>query len=402
MADRKALATRVFGVALALLLTAGAATGCTAALKSQSAQAPKSSTSQSTNGATGPEAPLSGELPDVATASGKISPSVVFVEAASTQQNSMTGASGTATSSGSGIIIKSDGYILTNNHVVEDSSKITVTIDGAKYTAKVVGTDAATDLAVLKIAKTGLPAATIGAPKSLKVGQWVIAVGFPYGLDKTVTFGIVSGLGRATIQSSSSELTAYTNLIQTDASINPGNSGGALADLNGQVLGVNTLIESKTGENTGIGFAIPIDFAMNVADQIMKTGSAQHAYLGVGVGDTKLNYDSGQRTTTGAAISIVESGSPAEKAGLRNSDIITKIGDQVIETSSDVFTAVRSHKPGDKITIEFTRKGEKMSADATLVGKTSKQVQQTQQQSPGGYNNGLPNGSSGQLPPGHP
>ncbi len=407
MEERKRFATRVFGTVLGAMLMLSAVTGCTAlteVAKSASAAASSAAEKTAESASNVPTVARSGSLPDAASAAEKISPSVVYISAESQQQSGFGGMSGSSSSSGSGIIIKSDGHILTNNHVIEGASAVTVTIDGSKYTAKVVGTDAATDLAVLKIDKTGLPAASTGTPKSLQVGEWVIAVGFPYGLDRTVTFGIVSGLGRTTVQSSASELTAYTNLIQTDASINPGNSGGALADIEGRVVGVNTLIESGTGENTGIGFAIPIDFAMYVADQLMETGSAQHAYLGVGVGDTTLPYDTGERATAGAAVQSVESGSPAEKAGIEPGDILTKIGDQTIESSSDVFTAVRSHKPNETLSIEFSRDGKSKSASVTLSGKTSQQsstTPQQQQQESGGFGNGFPNGSGG-LPEGHP
>ena len=322
--------------------------------------------------------------PDVTGAAKVVSPSVVSVTVFQQGRGSQMTAG-----NGSGIVIRQDGYILTNNHVVESASGETVTIGTEKLPAKVVGTDAATDLAVLKVNKTGLDAAEIGDPKSLQVGQWVIEVGFPFGLDQTVTLGIVSGLGRTTIQPSQSDVTAYTNLIQTDAAINPGNSGGALADLSGRVVGVNALIESDSGQNSGIGFAIPIDFAMNIAQQLIKTGKAQHAFMGIGVSTSGSNGQ-GQ----GAVIESVEKGSPAAVAGLRVNDVITRIGNTDITDATDVFAAVRARQPGQRVAVRFARNGQTQTVTVTLTGRASKPSQPQSQDG---------SGSGGmQLPPGHP
>jgi putative serine protease PepD len=205
---------------------------------------------------------------DVAEAvAAKAVPSVVNVTIQQRRTDPFTGqTSYVDLGNGSGVIIRSDGYILTNNHVVDGATKIIVRLGTTEVTATVVGTDPTSDLAVIKIAKTGLPAATIGSSADLQVGEEVIAVGSPFGLDKTVTSGIVSALHRTNLTQGQSGVTSYTNLIQTDASINPGNSGGALADLSGAVVGINTLIFSPSGQlgqsqSAGIGFAIPIDFA---------------------------------------------------------------------------------------------------------------------------------------------
>jgi len=322
--------------------------------------------------------------PDVTAAAKTVSPSVVSVTVFQQGRGTQM-----AAGNGSGIVIRQDGYILTNNHVVASASGETVTLGTEKVPAKVVGTDPATDLAVLKVDKTGLDAAEIGDPKSLQVGQWVIAVGFPFGLDRTVTLGIVSGLGRTTIQPSQSDVTAYTNLIQTDASINPGNSGGALADLAGRVVGVNALIESASGQNAGIGFAIPIDFAMYIADQLIKTGSAKHAFMGIGVSTSGSNGQ-GQ----GAVVESVEKGSPAADAGLRIRDVITRIGNTDITNAEDVFAAVRARRPGQRVAVRFTRNGQTQTVTVTLTGRASKPSPPQSQDGSG--SGGMP------LPPGHP
>ena len=217
----------------------------------------------------------------------KVTPSVVNVAISQARTNHFTGQQSSGeVGNGSGIIIRSNGYILTNNHVVESASQITVRIGSKDMTATVVGTDSSTDLAVIKVNATGLQAATLGDSAILKVGEPVVAVGSPFGLDKTVTSGIISALGRTTIQETQTNITAYTNLIQTDAAINPGNSGGELVNMAGQVIGINALIQSPSGnvgaaQSAGIGFAIHMNSAKQIADEIIKTGKATHAYMGV-------------------------------------------------------------------------------------------------------------------------
>jgi putative serine protease PepD len=277
---------------------------------------------------------------------------------------------------GSGVIIRTDGYILTNNHVVQGATRITVRIGTTDYTAQVVGTDPASDLAIIKVPKTGLPAATLGDSSNLQVGETVIAIGSPFGLDKTVTSGIVSALHRTNLASSGIGVTAYTNLIQTDAAINPGNSGGALADLSGTVVGINALIESPAGQlgagqSAGIGFAIPIDFAKAVADQIVAGKKVTHPFLGVSPVTVTPAFaqQNGLSVTSGALVQQVSAGSPAAAAGILVGDIIVKFGSTVITSSDDVFAAVRSADIGVAIPIELVRNGKTITVTATLVGK---------------------------------
>jgi putative serine protease PepD len=280
---------------------------------------------------------------------------------------------GTASAVGSGVIIRSDGYILTNNHVVDGASKIVVRLGTTDLPATVVGTDPSSDLAVIKIAKTGLPAATLGSSADLQVGESVIAVGSPFGLDKTVTSGIVSALHRTNLTQDQSGVTAYTNLIQTDAPINPGNSGGALADLSGAVVGINTLILSPAGQlgtsqSAGIGFAIPIDFARTIADQLMAGKKITHPFMGVSTAtvDQTTAQSYNLPVTSGALVQQVTAGSPAAVAGIRVGDIIVRIDQTTIATSEDVFTAVRSAAVGQKIAVEVVRGSQHLTLSVTL------------------------------------
>jgi len=303
----------------------------------------------------------------------KVVPSVVNIAVES------SGAFGSTSSAvGSGVIIRQDGYILTNNHVVEGATSIVVRLGTTDIPAKVVGTDPTSDLAVIKIDKTGLPAAVLGSSASLQVGETVIAVGSPFGLDKTVTSGIVSALHRTNLSQDQSGVTSYTNLIQTDAPINPGNSGGALADMSGAVVGINTLIYSPTGQlgtsqSAGIGFAIPVDFAKTIADQLVAGKKITHPYLGVSAATVTpaiAQYYS-LPVDSGALIQQVSAGSPAEAAGLRVGDIIVRVDDHVIATSEDVFSAIRGSAIGQKITIEVARDTKRVTMDATLASDAS-------------------------------
>ena len=297
----------------------------------------------------------------------KVVPSVVNIVV------ELRDAFGTSTGVGSGVIIRSDGYILTNNHVVESATKIVVRLGTSDLTATVVGTDPTSDLAVIKVSKAGLPAATLGSSAGLQVGEGVIAVGSPFGLDRTVTSGIVSALHRMNLTQGQSGVTAYTNLIQTDASINPGNSGGALADLSGAVVGINTLILSPTGQlgssqSAGIGFAIPIDFAKTIADQLISGKKVTHPFLGVSTAtvDQALAQSYGLPVNSGALIQQVTTGSPAATAGLKVGDIIVRIDKTTITTSEDVFATVRTSSVGQQIQIEVVRGSRHVTVTATL------------------------------------
>src|SRR3990170_1541179 len=261
---------------------------------------------------------------------------------------------------GSGVIFRKDGYVLTNNHVVQDADEIFVTIPGRPDSrGRVVGRDPETDLAVVKIDGTGLPVAELGSSDQLKVGETVVAVGSPFSFEQTVTSGIVSALNRnvSTSPDQSDQSVTLTNLIQTDAAINPGNSGGALANSRGQVIGINALIISRSGGNQGIGFAIPIDLARKVANQLTKEGKATHAYLGV-LGQTldqEYARTRGLETTKGAIMVEVVSDGPAGKAGLRKSDIVVSFGDESVESMEDLIAAIRKSNVGEKIKITFVR-----------------------------------------------
>ena len=275
---------------------------------------------------------------------------------------------------GSGVIFRKDGYVLTNNHVVQDADEIFVTIPGRPDSrGRVVGRDPETDLAVVKIDGTGLPAAELGSSDQLKVGETVVAVGSPFSFEQTVTSGIVSALNRnvSTSPDQGDQSVTLTNLIQTDAAINPGNSGGALANSRGQVIGINALIISRSGGNQGIGFAIPIDLARKVANQLTKEGKATHAYLGV-LGQTlDQEYARTQEleTTKGAIMVEVVSDGPAGKAGLRKSDIVVSFEDEPIESMEDLIAAIRKSNVGEKVKITFVRDAKKQSIEVVLAEK---------------------------------
>ena len=272
---------------------------------------------------------------------------------------------------GSGIILSSDGYILTNYHVIEDADQLKVNAGGSEYTAKVVGTDESSDLAVLKIDASGLTAIEVGSSSDLTVGEWVMAVGSPFGLEQSVSTGIVSATSRTTSalnDSSSGSSAVYTNMIQTDAAINPGNSGGALVDKDGKLIGVNTLIASSSGSSSGVGFAIPVDYAMNIAQQIIDGKTPSHAQLGIS--GTTVNSQLAKRynlpVESGAYVTSVSAGSSAAKAGIQEGDIITKLGDTTISSSSDLVLAVRSHNVGDSVDVTYNRNGQESTATVTL------------------------------------
>ncbi|MCX8007023.1 MAG: trypsin-like peptidase domain-containing protein [Coriobacteriia bacterium] len=305
----------------------------------------------------------------------KATPSVVYVQIEQLRFDPFSGRTvARAVGNGSGVIIRSDGYILTNNHVVSGADRLVVTIGTEDVTATVVGADPSTDLAVVKVDRTGLPAAEIGSSAELRVGQPVVAIGAPWGLEKTVTSGIISALGRSSVAEGASGLTAYTSLIQTDAAINPGNSGGALCDAKGRVIGINTLIQSTSGSFAGIGFAIPIDFAMGVAKEIIATGRATHPFLGVATAtiDEATAERFGLPVSAGAYVQNVVTGSPAERAGIQAGDIIVRIGADKIESVEDVFAAVRSHKVGETVEVEVVRGSRRLTVKATLAADTGR------------------------------
>ena len=232
-----------------------------------------------------------------------------------------------------------------------------------------MGANTKRKLAVLKIDATDLTAIEIGSSSDLTVGEWVMALGSPYGLEQSVSTGIVSATSRTTTELNSDTSSAvYTNLIQTDAAINPGNSGGALVDKDGKLIGVNTLIASSSGSSSGVGFAIPVDYAINIAQQIIDGKQPSHAQLGVSATTvtSQLAERYGLGADSGAYISQVNAGSSAEQAGLQQGDIVTKLGDTDITSSSDLVLAVRSHNVGDTVTITYVRDGAENTVEVTL------------------------------------
>ncbi len=268
---------------------------------------------------------------------------------------------------GSGFIISSDGYILTNAHVVADGRQIRVTLtDKRELRAKLVGLDKRSDVALLKVAAADLPVAKIGNPSDLKVGEWVAAIGAPFGFDNTVTAGIVSAKGRSLPDET------LVPFIQTDVAINPGNSGGPLFNLRGEVVGINSQIYSRSGGFMGISFAIPIDLAMQVADQLKTKGKVSRGQLGINIQEVtqELAQSFGLPRPSGALVVRVDPKGPAAKAGLMPGDIILKLNTQVIDSSKDLPMLVGALGPGTKIKLVVWRKGFEKSLEATLVEQT--------------------------------
>ncbi len=273
---------------------------------------------------------------------------------------------------GSGVIYRSDGYIITNNHVVEGSRDVEVAFaNGAIERGEVVGTDPTTDIAVVKVDRNDLPAASFASGDPV-VGQMAVAVGSPSGFESTVTSGIISGTGReipAQITGGSQQ-TSLVDLIQTDAAISPGNSGGALADREGRVIGINVayLPPAETGAEN-IGFAIPSDTAVSVADQIIKNGEAVHPYLGVYLSDLTPETASkfGSSVDAGALVEKVEPGGPADAAGVRRGDVVIAAGPEEIRSSGDLISALRNYTPGDTVGLKILRDGEKITLRVDLA-----------------------------------
>ncbi|WP_323118601.1 DegQ family serine endoprotease [Burkholderia alba] len=263
---------------------------------------------------------------------------------------------------GSGFILSADGYVMTNAHVVDDADTIYVTLtDKREFKAKLIGVDERTDVAVVKINATNLPSVAIGDSNRVRVGEWVVAIGSPFGLDNTVTAGIVSAKGRNTGD--------YLPFIQTDVAVNPGNSGGPLINMQGEVIGINSQIYSRTGGFMGISFAIPIDEAMRVADQLKASGKVVRGRIAVAIGEvTKDVADSiGLPKAEGALVSSVEQGGPAEKAGIQPGDIILKFNNRPVDTATDLPRMVGDTKPGTKATVTVWRKGQSKDLPITIA-----------------------------------
>ena len=271
--------------------------------------------------------------------------------------------------SGSGVIISADGYIVTNNHVVADADELTVTLnDNKEYSARIIGTDKTTDLALIKIEGKNLPAITIANSENIKVGEWVLAVGNPFNLTNTVTAGIVSAKGRSLYKN------GVESFIQTDAAINPGNSGGALVNTRGELIGINAMLYSQTGSFSGYGFAIPTSIMNKVVDDLKKYGTVQRAVVGIQGSDVK-NYVDGQKeqgkdidlgTMEGIYVAKVTEESAAEEAGLKEGDVIIAIDGKEMNKMADMQEYLAKKRPGDKVTVTYLRDKKKATKSLTL------------------------------------
>jgi serine protease Do len=270
---------------------------------------------------------------------------------------------------GSGVIISSDGYIVTNNHVVDGATQVTVTLaDGRELTARVVGRDPQTDVAVIKVQAKDLPAVTFAPSHNVEVGDRVLAIGNPFGIGETVTTGIVSATGRRAGLG-----LAYEDFIQTDAAINPGNSGGALVDVEGRLVGINTAILSHSGGFQGVGLAVPSDLVGNVADSLVAHGKVVRGYVGIGIQDLTpgLADTFGLKVTGGALVTDVQPDGPGSKAGLKSGDVITAINGQPVDSASRLSLAVGETAPGTKISLDVLHDGSPETISVTTVNKAS-------------------------------
>jgi serine protease Do len=319
---------------------------------------------------------------DFSEAAAKATPSVVFINSISQGVsysywdwffNDGGGNNRTQVSSGSGVIFTSDGYIITNNHVVETAERIEVNYNKRVYPAELIGTDPSTDLAVIKIKETNLPAATLGSVKNVKVGEWVIAVGNPYTLSSTVTAGIVSAKGRRI--GILEDKFPIESFIQTDAAINPGNSGGALVNKYGDLVGINSAILSRTGSYTGYAFAIPVDLAKKVFDDLVKYGVTQKVFIGGSVveydyeNSKKYGLPTNIKTFNGVLLEQLDKDGPAITAGLQLGDIITKINNVTVNSRSEFEEELSYHNPGEKISITYVRDNKPTTTSLVLVNQ---------------------------------
>jgi serine protease Do len=328
---------------------------------------------------------------DFTTAAEKVMPAVVHIN--STQEGRRTQnqptdpfgqffgpqiQQGPSQSSGSGVIINADGYIVTNNHVVEGADVIEVSLyDNRTYKAEVIGTDPDTDIALIKINQKGLPALSFVDSDNAKVGEWVLAVGNPFNLNSTVTAGIISAKGRSiNILSRNTEQgsTAIESFIQTDAAINPGNSGGALVDLQGGLLGINTAIASPTGSYSGYGFAVPSDIVSKIVEDLLQFGIVQRGWLGVSIGsvNSQLVKEHDLSVNEGAYISNFAPNSSAKDAGLKEGDVVTKIDNTLIKSNTALIEYIGRHRPGDKLNVVVNRKGKELTFPVVLKNREGK------------------------------
>ncbi|WP_019239782.1 MULTISPECIES: S1C family serine protease [Enorma] len=293
----------------------------------------------------------------------KALPSVVSISAV----NEQTGSGGV----GSGVILDTDGNVLTNYHVIEGATAVSVEVDGESYEADIVGSDASSDLAVVRLKDIDTSTLTpieVGDSDDITVGEWVMAIGSPFGNEQSVSTGIVSALYRSTALTGTSGTAIYANMIQTDAAINPGNSGGALVNAEGQLIGINSVIESYSGSSAGVGFAIPSNYAINIAEQIIAGETPAHPYIGVTV--TSVNAftarDQGLPVSEGAVVTAVNPDSPAAEAGLEVDDIVTAVNGEPVTSADGLIIAAREHQIGETITLTVVRGDKTQDIEVTL------------------------------------
>ena len=282
---------------------------------------------------------------------------------------------------GSGVVLDTDGNVLTNCHVIEGATELVVSMGGESYEAELVGEDSSSDLAVIRLKdvdSSKLNPIEIGDSDDLSVGEWVMAIGSPFGNEQSVSTGIVSALYRSTALPSTSGTSIYANMMQTDAAINPGNSGGALVNDNGELIGINSIIESYSGSSSGVGFAIPVNYAINIASQIIDGKTPVHPYLGVSL--TSVNALSARANnlgaTEGALVVAVSDGGPAADAGIQENDIITKIDGEQVTSADGLIIALREHEVGDKVTLTVVRDSKEREVEVTLGSDEALQTDQ--------------------------
>ncbi len=375
--ERRGLAGTAGVALLAAVLASGGTYAVTQLTDSPTPTTTTASTTTQNQGSSPTVVQGSATAPDWTAVAKAVSPSVVSIDV-TTQQGS---------GAGSGVILDDNGHVLTNNHVVGNATgtgSISVTLaDGRTFEASIVGTDPSTDLAVIKLASapSDLTPISLGDSAVLKVGDPVMAIGNPLGLSGTVTTGIVSALNRpvSTGEASpspdgqTSSDTVVTNAIQTSAAINPGNSGGALVNAKGELVGINSAIASlgasqgSQSGNIGIGFAIPVKEAQSIADQLIKTGQAEHAFLGVSAKDTTVKDGSAQRA--GAEVASVSDGTPADAAGIKNGDVIIAVNGQPVDSSTALVAQIRAMTAGDKASVTLIRDGARQDVQVTLAVK---------------------------------
>lgn len=279
------------------------------------------------------------------------------------------------TATGSGVIISKDGYIVTNNHVVADATELEVSLtDKRTYKAKVIGTDPSTDLAVIQIKESNLPAITFGNSDKAKVGSWVLAIGSPFNLTSTVTAGVISAKARNISILREKSNVPIESFIQTDAAINPGNSGGALVNLNGELVGINSAIASPTGAYSGYGFAVPVNLVSKVIEDIIKFGAVQRGFLGIVIRDLDGNLAKEKEfsISEGVLVDSVNKESAAKEAGILKNDVIVKVGSVKVNSSSELQEQIARQRPGDKVAITVNRDGKEMVFNTTLKNKDGK------------------------------